>query len=130
MRLNIHIPVVLLLVLASIAGLSAKPWTVPVRVESSRPPANLRIGDEVTTQIEFHATADLERLEVEIAPFMGVQLLSEPARAVFTNVKKGDAPQLEVRVRITSATIASLGVTLKTVSFRKNSAGALTIEYL
>jgi hypothetical protein len=110
-------------------SMMGKPPGAPVEVEYSRPPAGLKAGDEVTTTIAFRASADLRRLDVSIAPFMGVEIVSGPRRATFVDVKRGDAPEIRVRVRLTSSKIASLGVRFTTLSDGKQGSDAMTIEY-
>ena len=107
----------------------AKPSRVPVTVEFAPPPADMKTGDTVSTTLGFRASADLQRLEVSVSPFQGVQVLSQPTDAVFLNVSKGQAPQLTVQVRLTGPKYGSLAVTYKTIAAAGNASGAMTIVY-
>jgi hypothetical protein len=113
------------------AGLpaAAQRGKAPVSVEFNRPPDDMKTGDEAVTTIKFRALADLDRLEVNIEPFRGVAVLSEPTHAAYAGTKKGDAPELAVRVRLTGAKFGSLSVTYVTESGGERSAGAMAIAY-
>ena len=91
-------PALLLVVLDPRA--SAKPPTAPVRLEFQLPD-NVKRGDEVTTVLTFRALADIDRLDVSVAPFKGLDLLSEPKETTFTAVRNGEGRQLTVRIRVT-----------------------------
>ena len=121
------IPIVLLAGAADRDAL-AKPPTAPVRVEYEVP-ENVKTGDSVTTVLTFRAQADLDRLEVTLAPFMGLELTSEPKTATFTGVKKGEGRQLSATIRLTDPKFGSLAVTYTTVQGRKRGADAITVVY-
>lgn len=112
------------------AGVAAqKAEHVPVDVETTPIPKGLKAGDETTTTITFRARADLQRLDVNVAPFSGVQVLSEPTEAAFTDVKRGDAPRFTVTVRVTDSRVASLALHYETVSDGTSAFASVTIEF-
>lgn len=108
--------------------LFAKPSHSPVRVEYSVPD-DVKTGDEVTTVITLRALANLDELEVSVAPFKGVALVSQTQQATFTAVKSGDGPQLTVTVRLTDEKFGSLAVVYRTRQGKTASGGAITIVY-
>lgn len=114
----------------NIVAAGGKPLTAPVDVEFSPPPADARAGDVIDTDIRVRATENLDRLEVTVRPFFGLQLLSDTSQVVVTNVSRGDGPLLKVRVRLTEAS-GSLAVTVSTLaaSTKQEDAAAITIEY-
>ena len=105
-----------------------KPDYAPVEVEASAPPADMKPGDQVETTLRFRALADLQRIEISVAPFMGVEVVSATREAVFTDIAEGDAPELKVTVRLVDKS-GSLAVTYRIVTADGKSAGARTIEY-
>jgi hypothetical protein len=107
---------------------SAKPPSAPVNVEFSVPD-NVKLGDEVTTVLTFRALADLDRLDVSMAPFKGLELLSEPKEATFTNVRKGEGRQVTVRIRLTAEPFGYLSVRYQTRQGVKSSGGATMVIY-
>jgi hypothetical protein len=121
--------VLLSLLLMPLTGSAQKkPDYAPVSVEFNEPPPDMKSGDQVETTLAFRALDDLQRLEVSVAPFSGVEIVSEKKEAVFTDVKEGDAPQLKVTVRLLQPS-GSLAVTYTIVTADGKSAGATTIEY-
>lgn len=106
---------------------AAKP-TAPITVEFAVP-AQMQTGDEVTTVLGFRALADVEQLEVSVAPFRGVEVTSEPRTATFRDVRKGAAPTLEVRVRLTDPKWGLLAVTYRTQNATGNAAGSTSIVF-
>jgi hypothetical protein len=114
--------------LESAAVVSAKPERAPIRVESSVP-ANVKTGDEVTTTITLRALADVDRVEVSIAPFKGLVLLSDTKDAVFTGMKAGEGRPITVTIRLTDPMFGSLAVTYKTRQGTRDDAGAATILF-
>lgn len=106
----------------------AKPSTAPVTVEFTVP-ADVKTGDEVTTVLRFRALEDLQQLDVVIAPFKGLELLSTVTQVTFRDVRKGTAPEVEVRIRLTDPKSGSLAVTFVTRSASGEGSGAITIEY-
>jgi hypothetical protein len=123
--------IVVALALVAVAGatpIQSKPSNVPVSLEYSVP-EGLRTGDEVTTAIGFRALADIDRLDVQVNPFRGVEIVSGQRQATFANVRKGSAPQVEVRVRLTDPKVGSIGVTYKTTVAGKSAADAINIAY-
>ena len=107
---------------------SGEQETLPVRLEYSVP-ANVRTGDEVTTVITFRALENLDRLEVSVAPFKGLELISETREATFTNVKRGEGRQLTVTIRLTDPKFGSLAVLYHMVQGTMKISGARTIVY-
>lgn len=114
--------------LESAAVVSAKPERAPIRVESHVPP-NVKTGDEVTTTITLRALADVDRVEVSIAPFQGLELLSDTKEAVFTGMKAGEGRAISVTIRLTDPAFGSLAVTYKTRQGTHDDAGAVTIVF-
>ena len=101
---------------------------VPIRVEYvSESPA--QAGDEVTTVLTFRALADIDRLDVSVSPFKGVEVISQPTERAFTGVKKDDGLEFTVTVRVTDAKLASLGVVYSTQQGNTKRTGATTVEY-
>lgn len=119
---------VVIALLGSIAIVAAKPSSAPVTVEFTVPPG-VKTGDEVTTVLRFRALQDLQQLDVTVAPFMGLELLSEVRRATFVNVSQGTAPELEVRIRLTDPKSGSLAVMLRTRSASGAGSEAITIRF-
>ncbi len=105
-----------------------KPDYAPLTVEATDPPADMKPGDEVETTLHFRALDDLQRLEVSVAPFFGVEVVSATREAVFLNVADGDAPELKVTVRLVDKS-GSLAVTYRIVTASGKSAGATTLEF-
>ena len=120
---------VTVIALLGCADTAAAQRSAPIRVEFTVPP-DLKAGDEVTTLLRFRAQEDVDRLRVEVLPFLGLQVLSEPRELTFSDVKKGTAPELEVRVRLTDPKVGSLGVTFQTQAGSRKRAGAITVEYI
>jgi len=106
-----------------------KPQTASVRVDFDDPPATIKTGDEVTTTLTFIALADTQRLEVDLDPDDGLELVSTPAEAVFTDMKTGDTRQLQVKVKLTAPKGSSLNVSFGTVSGTQEGFGSTVIEY-
>jgi hypothetical protein len=131
MRTHSHMPWPLVALIALVVGVGlavAKPSSAPVTVEFTVPP-DVKTGDEVTTVLRFRALQDLQQLEVSVAPFMGLELLSDTRDATFRDVRKGTAPEVVVRIRLTDPKSGSLAVTFKTRSASGQAAGAITVEY-
>ena len=106
----------------------AKPEMTPIRLECSVPPG-VKTGDQVTTVITFRALAAVDRLAVTVAPFQGVEVLSDPTQAVFTAMKNGEGRQLSVTIRMTGEKYGSLAVTYQVLQGQQTSSGAQTIVY-
>jgi hypothetical protein len=106
-----------------------KPESASVTIDYDDPPANMKTGDEVTTTIVFLALADTERLEVEIDADDGLQILSTPTETVFTDVKKDETRQLQVKVKLTDAKGSSLNVSIGTVANTRRGFGSMVIDY-
>ena len=87
--------------------------TAPVRLEYQRP-RSINAGDEVTMPLTFRALADLDQLDVSIAPDGGLELLSETTTATFQNIPNGDARTFQIRVRITGPKEGNLAIAFKT----------------
>jgi hypothetical protein len=117
-------------VIAAVCGATAyaKPELAPVRIEHD-PPAPMRIGEEATTVLTVRALADVDQVVVNVAPFKGVVLLSEPREATFAGLKRGDTRQLTVRVRLTDERAGTLAVTYRTVQGKRIAGGATTVIY-
>ncbi len=122
----------LVLLLVSLISIEAqgKP-TAPVSIEFLVP-ENLQAGDTVTTAIQFGAEADLEQLEVSVAPYEGVEIISKNETVVFQSVKQGETRAIEVTVRLLDkigylsvfATTSITGrVSTKAIAIRYGSAG-------
>jgi hypothetical protein len=106
----------------------AKPDMAPVRVEYA-PIDPVRAGDEATTVLTLRALADVDRVDVTVAPFKGVELLSEPREVTFTAMKKGETRQLTVTVRMTGERYGYLSVSYRTLQGKTIAGGATTIVY-
>jgi hypothetical protein len=130
MRRQVHVAALSIVigVLAVPIALRGAPSSAPISVEYSAPPP-MKTGDETNTVLGFHALADLQRLEVTVYSAGGVAVVSQPTQAVFTDVKKGDAPQLTVRVRLTGAKWGALAVLYKTVTPTQTASNVITIDY-
>jgi hypothetical protein len=124
------VPVVLWTALAMAPGAEARPRSGPVVIEHSSIPAGLKPGSEVTTTFTFRALGDFDQLEVSVSPFMGIRVISEPSRAVFTNVKSGEVRQLQVTVRIMDSKIASLGVSYRATVGDRTFPDVITVDYI
>ena len=118
----------LLSILAMASEAAQKPTSLPVRVEYT-PPTPAAAGEQATTILTFRALADIERLGVSVAPFKGVEVVSEPTETVFDDVKKGSGSVFSVTVRVTDAKLASLAVTYWAQQGKTKRVGAITLEY-
>jgi hypothetical protein len=105
---------------------AAKP-TAPVSIEYSVP-KNVQTGDTVSTTIRFVAQADLEQLEVSVAPYEGLDVVSKNEKAIFQNAKKGEKREIEVTIRLT-AEIGYLSVFATTTTPRGTSTETIAIRY-
>ncbi len=105
-----------------------KPDYAPVSVEFNDPPVDMKAGDLTETTLVFRALDDLQRLEVTVAPFSGIEIVSDKKEVVFTDLKENDGPELKVTVRLIDPS-GSLAVTYAIVTADGRSAGATTIEY-
>jgi hypothetical protein len=103
-------------------GLAAKPPSAPVKVEYTRP--SVAQGEQATAVLTFRALADLDRLDVSIAVDEGIEILSEPTEATFTNVKKGEGRDLTVTIRLTAPKEGFLSIFFKTERGTRKEAGA------
>ena len=110
------------------ASLVAKPPSAPVRVEYSRPP--VAQGEQATTVLTFRALADLDRLDVSVAVDEGIEILSEPTEATFTNVKKGEGRELSVTFRLTAPKEGILSVFFKSERGTRKEAGATAAVFV
>ena len=110
------------------APLAGKPGAAPVEVEFVVP-QGVKTGDEVETVLGFRALANLQRLEVTVSAYKGLELLSEPVQAVFTDVRKGSAPEMRVRIRLTDPAWGALAVNLTTRAGGRVASGAVAIIY-
>lgn len=124
-RLVIIFSVLLAVVSLSFAA-EGKP-TAPVTIEYSVP-KNMQVGDTVSTTIKFAAQANLEQLEVSMAPYEGVEVVSKNEKVVFQNFKKGEKREIEVTVRLT-AEIGYLSVFATTTTARGASTKTIAIRY-
>ena len=132
MRAHIARAWLLLLCVLAIVGItsrvSAKPVNVPIKVEYNAP-APAKVGEEVTTVLKFRALLDLDRLEVTVAPYKGLELKSEPAKVTFTDIKRGEARTFTVTVRLTEEPFGYLSVTYQTQQGTIRAAGAMVVVY-
>lgn len=112
--------------------------TAPVSIEYSVP-KNLKTGDTVSTTIKFTAQANLEQLEVSVAPYEDLEVVSKNEKAVFQTVKKGETREIEVTVRLTAeigylsvfaTTTTARGSSTKTIAIRYGTAGDVTKQKL
>jgi len=105
-----------------------KPDTVPLRVATSVP-QNARVGEEVTAVVSFSATADIQRLEVDVTPRDGVDVNAADAKRIFTSIPRGGSVEMRVRIKLT-ATRGSLviGYTTTSAAGRGSGATAITIS--
>jgi hypothetical protein len=117
-----------LALLASAVAVSAKPERVPIRVESSVP-RDMKTGDEVTTTITIRALANIDRVEVSIAPFEGLELLSETKQVVFTGMREGEGRGIQVTVRLTGQKFGSLAFVYTTQQGTTKESGATTVVF-
>ena len=102
--------------------------SAPVRVEYARP-APLKQGEEATTVITFRALADVDRLEVSVARHKGLEVVSRPTSAVFSEVKKGEGRELAVTVRLTDSKEGLLAIFFKTQRGSRREAGVSGIAF-
>ena len=130
MRTFIDAPLLTTLMVTLVAGatVSAKPERAPVRVEFSAP-APIATGEEATTVITFRALADIDRLEVSVAPFKGLDLLSETKDAVFTGITKGEGRTITVTIRLGDAPYGYLSVVYRTRRGNNQESGATNVIY-
>jgi hypothetical protein len=119
----------LLMLAVPLAQTRLKPQSASVTIDYDDPPANMKTGDEVTTTIVFLALADTERLEVEVDADDGLQILSTPTEAVFTDIKKDETRQLQVKVKLTDPKGSSLNVSIGTVASTRQGFGSMVIDY-
>ena len=112
--------------------------TAPVSIEFSVP-QNVQTGDTVSTTISFVAEANLEQLEVSVAPYEGLEVVSNNGKSIFQNVKKGEKREISVTVRLTAeigylstfaTTTTSRGASTKTVAIRYGIPGEATTQKL
>lgn len=104
----------------------AKPRSAPVKVEYAVPPG-MKSGDEVEVVLRFRAMADLQQLNVTV--FADKDVVSETREAVFTDVARGTAPELPIRVRLTGLKWGALAVTYRTRTATGTSADSLNIIF-
>jgi len=118
-----------LMLAAPLAQTLHKPQSASVTIDYDDPPANMKTGDEVTTTIVFLALADTERLEVEVDADDGLEILSTPTETVFTDMKKDETRQLQVKVKLTDPKGSSLNVSIETVASTRQGFGSMVIDY-
>jgi len=111
---------------ASVSLAVAKP-TAPISIEYSVP-KNVQTGDTVSTTIGFVAQTDLEQLEVSVAPYEGLAVVSKNEKAIFQNNKKGEKKEIEVTIRLT-AEVGYLSVFATTITSRGPSTKTIAIRY-
>jgi hypothetical protein len=129
MRGQLAMAILVVLVVTLAAGAAgAKPSNTPIDVEFTVP-EGIKTGDEVTTVLRFRALKDVDQLDVSISTFKGVELLSDRKAASFTNVRKGTAPELEVRIRLTDPKSGWVGVVFETRIGQRTAGDAVTVEY-
>jgi hypothetical protein len=124
-----NVALVVFVCLTTAATVAAKPDRVPVALEFVPPRPDMKRGDVVETVIGFRALADLQQLEVSVYVDHGVEIVSAPAVLTFTDVKAGDAPQVNVRVRLTADEFGSLAVSYRTRTATETAAAVRTIVY-
>jgi hypothetical protein len=105
---------------------AAKP-TATVSIEYGVP-ENLKTGDTVSTRIGFVAETDSERLDVSVAPYEGLDVVSKNEKTVFQNVRKGEKREIEVTVRLTDE-IGYLSVFATITTARGTSTKSIAIRY-
>lgn len=112
--------------------------TAPVSIEYNVP-KNVQTGDAVSSIISFVAEANLEQLEVSVAPYEGLEVVSNNGKSVFQNVKKGEKREIAVTVRLTAeigyisvfaTTTTSRGASTRTVAIRYGTPGDATTQRL
>ncbi len=112
--------------------------TAPVSIEHNVP-KNVQTGDTVSTTISFVAEANLEQLEVSVAPYEGLEVVSNNGKTIFQNVRKGEKREISVTVRLTAeigylsafaTTTTSRGASTKTVAIRFGTPGDATTQKL
>ena len=108
--------------------LFATPPSAPVQVEYTTPPP-LATGEEATVQLTFRALADLDRLEVSVRAFDGLEVASTPSAASFQNVKRGEGRPLSVTVRLTGQKTGSLAIFFTTQRGSKRDSGTSGITF-
>src|SRR6476619_3463289 len=119
---------VLTMVMGTVRDTFGKPPSAPVTVEVEVPP-NIKQGDEVTSVLTLRALADIDRLDVSVAPFMGLEVVSRPTAATFERLAKGEGRTFTVTIRLTDAKAGSLAVLYRTVRGNTKAAGATTVVY-
>lgn len=130
--------VFVLLIGASLSFATGAKPTAPVSIEYSVP-KNVQTGDTVSTTIRFVAQANLEQLELSVAPYEGLEVISKNEKAVFQNVNKGEKREIEVTVRLRdeigylsvfATTTTSRGTSTKTIAIRYGTPGTATKQKL
>jgi hypothetical protein len=120
--------IVLILLVGSGSTLSAIPPSAPVSVEYAAP-APMKTGDEATTVLTFRALADLDRLDVSVVAYQGLEIVSEPKAAIFQGVKKGEGRQLTVTVRLTDPKVGALAIFFTTQRGKKRESDTTGIAF-
>ena len=75
----------------------SKKMSAPVKIESSVP-KNIQAGEQITTNIRFVALADIPELNVSAKAYSGLKLILGGDETVVTNLKRGEAYNMEVTV--------------------------------
>jgi hypothetical protein len=130
MHTVIRLAAAIVVITAVVSGSTAfaKPERAAVRVEYEAP-APLRLGEEATTVLTVRALADLDRVVVTMAPFQGLDLISEPKEVTFTGLKAGNTRQVTVTIRLTDERAGYLGVSYRTHQGKTIAGGATTVIY-
>ncbi|MFQ5456567.1 MAG: hypothetical protein ACE5EA_10280 [Nitrospirota bacterium] len=108
-------------------GLFAKP-TAPVSIEYSVP-KNIQRGEEVSTVIRFVAQVDMESMEVSVTPYEGLEIVSSEDKTVFLKLKKGEAREFTVRIRLTDPEVGYLSVFATTTTSFGRRTKSIAIRY-
>lgn len=121
--------VVMAIALLALTGHAAAQKQSNIALEFTPPPAGMKTGDVVETTLTFQALVDVDRLEVEVYPFNGVEVMSTPTEMTFGPIKRGDSATMKVRVRLTAAKFGSLTVAMETQTADGRMGEAKTVVY-
>ncbi len=81
---------------------NAKP-SAPIDIDNVNPKIS-RPGEEVRSVIRFTPRTDLQHVTVSLSPYSGIDLLSSERHIEFTNLKRNDPREIEIRIRLTNKT--------------------------
>lgn len=103
----------------------------PLDVNFATAPAAtvLHPGDVGMTVITVSPRLDADTLEIHVAPFAGVELLSKQTEMTFANLKRGERGAIAATVKLTGERFGTLSVTYSMTSHGRIDGGATMIVY-